>query len=224
MTRCLIKLKLIPCSHHGFTLTEMMIAVAFSVLLLTGVYSFYVTSSQSYSSGIAGQTLQSAANTILNKIVEGESESGTIYRLSTAFSYQIPDGTAGHLYTCGGASTATPCNATTTFSELYFCQLTNPVVACSSANATARWYYLNSTGTTVFYHHPKSGGGTVEETIFKAPTNTTITLRFSPATAVPANVVEVDVALVTTLAARVTNKVLATTGSASTFVLLRNHP
>ena len=54
-------------NNKAFTLVEMMIAVAFSVLLLTGVYGFYDVSSQSYNSGISGQTLQDGANTIIKQ-------------------------------------------------------------------------------------------------------------------------------------------------------------
>ena len=59
-------------NNRAFNLVELMMAVAFSVLLLTGVYSFYNASSQSYSSGISGQTLQDGADIVLSKIIEGE--------------------------------------------------------------------------------------------------------------------------------------------------------
>src|SRR5665213_2472258 len=101
MTLCLTKPMRAPMNHHGFTLVEMMMAVAFSVLLLTGVYGFYNASSQSFSSGISGQNFQDGANIVLSKIIEGESESGVVYRLSTAVSYMIPNGSASALYSCG---------------------------------------------------------------------------------------------------------------------------
>jgi len=214
-----------PMDHHAFTLVEMMVAVAFSVLLLTGVYGFYNTTSQSYSSGISGQTLQDGANIVLSKIIEGETESGTVYRLSSAYSYMIPNGVGTALYTCGGGTQATPCNASNISGELYYCQITNPVVPCSNANATARWYYLNGAGTSVIYHHPQPGGGTIEETIYTAPTGSTLNLRFSPAAvSTPLNVVEIDVDLLKILLPNITNSRLAISGAASTFVLLRSHP
>jgi len=213
---------MIPCltKNFGFTLVEMMIAVAFSVLLMAGVYGFYNTASQDYTSGISGQTLQDGTSIVLSKITEGESEKGIVYRLSTAVSYMIPNGGANFLYTCGGAAQAAPCNASNLSGELYYCQDT----PCGSGDATARWYYLNNTGTAVIYHHPASNGGTIEENIYTAPPKTTLTLRFSPATSVPANEVEIDVALTKALAANITNKRLATSGTVSTFVLLRDHP
>jgi hypothetical protein len=79
------------------------------------------------------------------------------------------------------------------------------------------------------YHHPAAGGGTIEENIYTAPAASTLTLRFSPAEvgsplAPSSNVVEIDVALIKNLSVNITNKRLATSGTASTFVLLRNHP
>jgi hypothetical protein len=198
-----------------------MMAVAFSVLLFTGVYGFYNASSQTYSAGVAGQNLQDGSDIILTKITEGESETGTVYRLSTAISYLIPNGTGTSLYTCGGATQILPCNSTYPNSELYYCQ-DSP---CTPTDSTARWYYLNSAGTSVIYHHPSvSGGGTVEETVYKAPTGSTMVLRFESATGTPANVVEVDAALTQNLASNVTNARMATSGSGTTYVLLRDHP
>jgi len=196
------------------------------VLLLTGVYGFYNASSQSYSSGITGQTLQDGANIVLSKISEGETEAGTVYRLSTAVSYMIPNGTSSELYSCGGAPQAAPCNTHDPFSEVYYCELTNPTVPCSALNTTARWYYLNSTGTSVIYHHTASLGGTIEENIYTAPEGTTMTLRFSPAQSggmtLP-NVLEMDVALMKNVSGSITNNRLMASGAASTFVLLRSH-
>jgi prepilin-type N-terminal cleavage/methylation domain-containing protein len=216
-------------NNKAFTFIELIVAVAITVLLMTGVYGFYNAASQSYSSGISGQTLQDGADIVLSKIIEGETESGAVYRLSTAVSYMIPNGTANALYTCGGAPQAAPCNTgdnnSNTFVELYYCQ-DNP---CSATDSSARWYYLNSTGTAVMYHYP----GEIQDTaIYTAPKGSALTLRFSPAQynslTIP-NVVEIDVALRQNLSAAtvVTNTRLSTTsgsGAASTFVLLRNHP
>lgn len=216
MIRCLTK------NHNAFTMVELMMAVAFSVLLLIGVYGFYNVSSQSYSSGISGQTLQEGANIVLSKITEGETESGTVYRLATGTSYMIPNGSANELYSCGSSPQVSPCNMNDPFSELYYCQ-DSP---CNGASdPTARWYYLNSAGTSVIYHHPASNSGTIEENIYTAPTGSALTLRFSPAAVnTPLNVVEIDVAFTQVLSANITNQKLAATGAASTYVLLRDHP
>ncbi len=212
-------------NNNAFSLMELMMAVAFTVLLMAGVYGFYTTSSQVYSSGISGQNLQDAASIVINKIIEGETESGVVHRLATAVSYMIPNGAANFLYSCGGATQAAPCNASNPSSELYYCQ-DSP---CTGANdLTARWYYLNNAGTSVIYHHPAANGGTIEEKIYSAPAGSTLKLRFSPAQAnnqnLP-NVIEIDVDLTENLLPKITNSRLTTTsGDASTFVLLRSHP
>jgi prepilin-type N-terminal cleavage/methylation domain-containing protein len=215
MIRCLTK----QLDNRGFNLTELMVGVAISVLLFTAVYGFYDASRQSYFAGVSGQTLQDGANIMLSKIMEGEPESGVVYRLSTAQSYMIPNGVGTALYTCGGAAKVAPCNTTWPFSEVYFCQ-DSP---CTYNDASARWYYLNSTATSLIYHHPKTGGGTQEETIYAAPSNSTLSLRFVAATNTPANEVEIDAAVIENVPAKVTNQRLQTTGAVSTYVLLRNH-
>jgi hypothetical protein len=224
MTLCLIKnCTRKDANNKALILVELMMAVAFSVLLMAGVYGFYDAASQSYSSGVSGQNLQIGTNIVLSRIIEGDTESGAVYRLSTAVSYMIPNGSGNELYTCGGNPQATPCNAGQPNSELYFCQ-DSP---CTDTDATARWYYLNSTGTAVMYHYP---GEAQDETIYTAPKGSALTLRFSPAVVgTPLNVVEIDVALRLNLSAAtvVTNTRSSTTsgsGAASTFVLLRDHP
>ena len=233
MIRCLTKAPArTTMNKQAFTFIELMMAVAFSVLLLTGVYSFYDVSSQSYSSGISGQTLQDGTNIVLSKIIEGKIESGVVYRLATSVSYMVPNGSTNSLYTCGGAPQVSPCNANNPSGELYYCQNSPCSQSGGANNSTARWYYLNSAGTAVIYHHPATGGGTIEENIYTAPKGSTLTLRFSPAQynsqTIP-NVIEIDVALRLNLSATtvVTNTRLSTTsgsGAASTFVLLRDHP
>lgn len=221
MILCLIKYIRQSSNHQGLTLTEMMIGLAFTLFLMAGVYGFYNTASQDYSSGVSGQNLQDGANIALSKIIAGETESGIVFRLSTAISYMIPNGGVNALYTCGGAAQAAPCNAANPFGELYYCQ-DSP---CTNNDATARWYYLNKAGTSIVYHHPKNNG-TVEETIYTAPAGSTLSLRFAPATSngvVLPNVVEIDMDLAETMSPKITNKRLATSGDVSTFVLLRNH-
>jgi len=218
MVRCLTKK--LAC-NKGFNMVEMMIAVGLTVLLMAGVYGFYTTSAQFYNAGVSAQTLQDGTNVVLRKIMAGETESGTIYRLSTAVSYMVPNGTANYMYTCGGNAQATPCNSSNTAGELYYCQDT----PCTSVDSTARWYYLNSTGSAVIYHHPKNGS-TVEEVIYQAPAGSTLNLRFSPGSvSTPADVIEIDVDLGRNYASGTTNsRMTSVSGDASTYVLLRNHP
>jgi len=193
---------------NGFTLVELMMAVGFSVLLMAGVFGFYNVASKAYSSGITGQTLQDGATIILNKIIKGQAESGTIYRLESSNTFSIPVSNS---------------------SQLYFCQ-DNAV--CGPADPTVRWYILDPTNTSLRYFHPTTNP-LGYDTIYTAPPETTISLRFSPAQQVnpappPAtiaipNVIEIDVALKQNASPGNTNKQLATSGAASTFVLLRNH-
>jgi len=253
MTQCLTKNIGATKNDRAFTMVELVMAVAFSVLLLTGVYGFYTIANQSYSSGISGQNLQDGADMVMSKIIEGQIESGVVYRLATAVSYMIPNGTPNYLYTCGGGLQTTACNASNTSGEIYYCQ-DNPCSQTGGLNDTsARWYYLNSTGTSIVYHHPAVGGGTVEQIIYTAPKGSSMILRFEPAAISPSgsplacpagtipvpssgtpqvcllpNDVEIDVALRQNLSAttQITNNrtnVISGSGSASTFVLLRNH-
>jgi hypothetical protein len=192
-------------NNKAFSLVELMMAVAFSVLLMTGVYGFYNIASQTYTSGVNGQTLQDGVNIVLSKIIEGKTESNVVYRLSTAVSYMIPNGSTG---------------------DLYYCQ----VSPCTSIDPTARRYYLNTTldakGATIYqvtYHHPKGDGTIVDDNIYTAPNGSILTLRFSPASvSTPFNVVEIDVALKQNLSQTANSRTIS--GTASTFVLLRNHP
>jgi hypothetical protein len=218
MTRCLTDIEHKLRGRDAVTLTEMLIAISFTVFLMMGVYGFYDVASQSYNSGISGQTLQDGANLMLNKITRGDLESGTIYRLDTGESYLIPNGTATALYTCGGAAQAASCNAIWLSSELYYCQ-DSP---CTPSDPTARWYYLNSAGTAIKYHYPGEANN-LDITLYTAPTGTSMALRFSTATA-SANVVRIDAALTKNLFVGETNLRLAPSGSVTTFVLLRNHP
>lgn len=201
MTLCLI-------NQRAFILVELMAAVSFTVLLMIAVFSFYNASEQIYSSGITAGFLQDGANTVLKKIIEGQTESGTVYRLATGASYYIPTGNSGQLYFCQGNS------------------LINP---CTPSEPTARWYTLDPASTTLRYYHPTSNP-LGYDAIYTAPAGTTLKVRFAPPPApeLPevgnqAVVVAIDVALTQNVPAGTTNNTLAASGSASTYVLLRNH-
>ncbi|MBF0570984.1 MAG: hypothetical protein HQL12_03840 [Candidatus Omnitrophica bacterium] len=195
-------------NNKAFTLLEMLMAVSFSVLLLTGVYGFYNASSQSYSAGISGQILQDGADIVINKIIEGGTEpGGGVFRLATGYSFYI----------------------TNDPNILYYCQNS----LCTASDPTARWYTLDPTNTQVLYHHPTSNP-LGYDVIYSAPAGSSFfnqatnskTLRFSYATyngkTLP-NVAEIDVALTANVPMGTTNNRVAASGSASTFVLLRDH-
>lgn len=81
-----------------------------------------------------------------------------------------------------------------------------------------RWFRLDNSSTNLIYHHP-TASGTIDETIYSAPTGTTITLRFS--TPLGAQYTGVVVGIDAALAKNVSGS--AVSGSASTYVNIRNH-
>ncbi|MDE1921640.1 MAG: prepilin-type N-terminal cleavage/methylation domain-containing protein [Candidatus Omnitrophica bacterium] len=211
-------------NNKAFTLLELLMAVGVSVLLLTGVYGFFIVSNQTYSAGVSGENLQDAANTILGRITEGDTESGNIYRLSTGVSFMVPNGVGTALYTCGGLAQTTPCNATYPYSEIYYCQ-DSP---CTPTDSTARWYYLNGAGTSIMYHYPGEPNNQ-DITLYTAPSGSTLSLLFSPAQVgnpaqASTKVVEINVDLTQNVSNSITNSRLKASGDALTYVLMRNHP
>lgn len=195
-------------NHNAFTLIESTMAIGFTVLLMAAVYGFYNTSAQVYSTGIIGQTLQDGANTVIRKIIEGQTEAGITYSLATSASYYIPTGNSNVLYFCQDNS------------------LTNP---CSPSDTTARWYALDPSRTSLRYYHP-TANFIGYDVIYTAPTGTTLTLRFAPPPLpkppeVGNQAVEVEISVVLTqnVSAETTNNKVAASGTAITNVLLRNH-
>ena len=197
-------------NKKAFTLIETVIAVTFTVILMTVIGSFYNTTRVVNASGTAGQMLQDGSNLILSKIIEGKTESivinnnvvPTIYRLSEAVQYCIGTG-------------AWPCAGSASIAELHF----------KGTDGVECWYKLNSTSTQLIYCYPTSitnGVATsyTNEVIYTAPINATLTLRFWIPTVAnyPASVVGVDAALTQNVLGR------AVAGSSSTIVHLRNHP
>ena len=205
MIPCLIK----KCmNNRGFNLVELMMAISFSVFLMAGVVAFYNAANQAYSSGITAQSLQDGANIVINKIIEGATESGVVYRLSTATAYYIPNVNSSMLYYCQSS----PCTAANTPARYYTLDVTNTKVLSFIIRQPTRWDMTSS------IRHPRGlRFSTPRPTVGRSASP-------RPQWAHPANVVEIDVALTENLAANITNKKYATSGSASTFVLLRNHP
>ncbi|MBF0490682.1 MAG: hypothetical protein HQL15_08750 [Candidatus Omnitrophica bacterium] len=75
--------------NKAFTLVETMVAVAFTLVLVTVVVNFYNTTRRVYSSGISAQMLQDGCHLVLSKLIEGTKEPTGIYRLSEGVSYNI---------------------------------------------------------------------------------------------------------------------------------------
>ena len=88
----------------------------------------------------------------------------------------------------------------------------------TGTDSLERWFRLNSSSTSLIYHHPTASGN-VDETIYTAPAGAAITLRFS----IPLGaqytgvVVGIDAVLTKNISGRMVS------GSASTYVNIRNH-
>ncbi len=182
----------------GFTLVEMLVTTAITIILLIGLFNFYYVSKVVYTSGITRQALQNASGVVLSKIIQGgkEQPSGGVYRLAQGTRYCIGTGAS-----CGGAvSTA----------ELHYWGPDN----------IERWYRLGGANTSLIYHHPIAGNAAgADETIYTAPSGATLTLLFwIPSGNYPAANAGASV----TLTQIVYGKTF--TGSSTTVVNLRNHP
>ncbi len=196
-------------NNRAFTLVEILMSVALTVLLMSAVYGFYITARQVFTSGVSGEGLQDGANIILSKIIEGQTESGKVYRLGTSSTFNIPDANSGLIYFCQDNPAIPPCGPSDG----------------SPLNPPARWYYLSADSRQLLYHHPTSSP-TGYDVLYTAPVGCIISLRFSPALftngqTIP-NTVEIDVSVLANLPSD-TNTRVANIGTVSTYVLLRNH-
>lgn len=184
-------------NKKAYTLVEIMVSLTLALIVIIGMFNFYNVTRQVYSSSISRQTLEQGANLVLSKMIEGGTEPGGVYRLMQGVSY------------CIGAGVSPSCHTAIT-SELHFW----------GPDGIERWYHLNSTNTSLLYHHPMASNTQgADEMIYTAPRGTTITLLFwIPAVNYSAAVVGASVTL--------TQNVLGATitGSATTLVNLRNHP
>ena len=93
----------------------------------------------------------------------------------------------------------------------------------TGTDGTERWFRLDNTSTSVIYHYPTSAG-TTDETIYTAPSGATITLRFSTPVGPQYSgvVVGIDVAIFQNQS--ISGAIKTVSGSASTYVNIRNHP
>jgi len=178
----------------SYTLIEVLIATAITVILMVMVFGFFNLFKLVYSSGIAQQTLQDSTNIILGKIIEGKTEPGGVYRLTEGM---CPNGV---------------CYNIANISELHY---------WGYPDGIERWYRLDGTSTQIIYHHPITGSPLgADEVIYTAPTGSTIALRFSIPTVAnySAAVVQMDVALTQTIFGK------KISGASTTVVNIRNHP
>jgi hypothetical protein len=89
MSRNLIKYILRRTNNKAFTLTEILVATSFAIILMGAMLGFYILSEKTYSIGVDKHWLQDDANTVITKIIGGKGEPGGVFRLSEAVSYNI---------------------------------------------------------------------------------------------------------------------------------------
>ena len=194
-----------PIKNRAFTLVELLIAMAFTVVLMLGVANFYNFTKNTYNTILTQQPLQDGTNIVLSRIINGAAEpGGVVFRLSQAEHYCIGTGAW-----CGTGNSS---------AELHF---KNPNV-----DAYERWYKVDNASRSLVYHHPTAANPTgADETIYTAPSGATLTLFFWPPTI--ANPIEVNqptqsVHAKVTLTQSISGRTVA--GSTSTLIVLRNHP
>ena len=171
------------------SLIELLISSALVITLISSTLGAFILVKRVFIRDIVEANLQRDANVIMKKLIKGEREAGGIFRLSEASSYNI---------TTNGATGVT---------ELHF----------FGTDDIERWYYLNSAGTSILYHHP--GFTNPEEVIYAAPQGATITLRFwTPPGSMFTNIaIGIDVAVSQTMFGK------KISGSVTTIVNIRNH-
>ena len=152
------------------TLAELLITSVLVIILIGSALGAFILIKQVFVRDIAAANFQRDANVIMKKIIKGEPESGGIFRLSEAVSYNLK------------------INSITGLTELHFV----------GTDGIERWYCLSSdsTGVWISYHHP--GWFTQNgEKIYKVPPGAKATLRFwLPSGSVFTNIdVGIDVAV-----------------------------
>ena len=75
---------------NGYTLVEIIVSTAITIILITILYNFYTVANLIYSTGLSTQALEDGANTVLIKMIEGKSEPTGMFRLAEGVSYTIP--------------------------------------------------------------------------------------------------------------------------------------
>lgn len=101
-------------NKRAFTLAETVVAIAFTVVLMTIIGSFYNTTRGVNSAGTAGQMLQDGSNLVLSKIIEGKTEPTGVYRLAEATNYSIASLSELHFWGTDGIERWFKLNGTST--------------------------------------------------------------------------------------------------------------
>ena len=169
MNRNLIKR--IPRSNKkAHTLAELLIASALVIILIASVLGSFVFTNSFYKTSVIRENFQRAAFVAMGKIIKGSYETSNpstgMIRLAEASLY-------------GFAKDRTePVPPPPPGNTIYFFTLAE-TMASSYTNTTPynRWFTLNSTNTSIIYHHPTSSGS-IDEVIYTAPAGANITLIF----------------------------------------------
>ncbi len=181
---------------YAHTLVEVMMATAFAVILFGAVYNSYSMVKQVYVSSTASQSLQSGANLILARIIQGGTESTGIFRLSEGVSYTV-----------------------VSLSRLNFVGLDGNTRSYSLNGAGTQVIYSHPCGVCATSSTVLGLANYIDEVIYTAPTGAAINLRFSP----PTNPLYTGVYITVYVDLTQTVNGQTLSGSTSTMILLRNH-
>ena len=155
-------------NKKAHTLTELLIASTLVILLIASVLGSFVFANSIYKTSVIRENLQRNAFVAMGKIIKGGYETSNpstgVIRLAEAkfcgFTLHYPPALG---------ETVTIPNST-----IYFSTLADPE---PSTNPYHRWFILDSTKTSIIYHHPTSSVP-MDEVIYAAPAGATITLNF----------------------------------------------
>jgi len=184
-------------NKKGFTLAEILVALAISTMLIGSVLYVFEVTLKFNSANTTAQNLQRDADKVLRKITKGDIEAGV--RLSEAVSCSI------------------------TFNR-YLDAINNPGNTYELhfiGTDGAERIFAAKDGSTVLYFHPLS------EVIYTAPQGANLVLDFKPPWLGPLpptwaqSLTGVSMYVTVTISQTVNGRLMS--GSASTMVYLRNH-
>lgn len=75
---------------RGYSLAEVLTASAIIILIIASVFGVFITAKAIYTQGIAELNLQRDANIILDRIIVGMKEGGSLYGLRSAKRFDLP--------------------------------------------------------------------------------------------------------------------------------------